>query len=137
MEVVSFYNRVGQVSWLRAERIFDKFYELLREARDPVKETVLITVGRVGRLGVWPDDLIVCSSFYRVTTTNFFGVVISCLISQLADPNPALKGIAYMQVGSNQNILPRRVLLTTRATVVVIGRILRKDTLQVTRALLR
>jgi hypothetical protein len=56
VEIASFYNRVGQVSYRCAERIFDKFYELLREARDPVKETVLITVGRVGRLGVWPED---------------------------------------------------------------------------------
>jgi serine/threonine-protein kinase ATR len=50
VEIMSFYNRVGQISWIRAERIFDKFYELLRDARDSVKETVLITVGRVGRL---------------------------------------------------------------------------------------
>jgi hypothetical protein len=56
VEIISFYNRVGQVSWVRAEGIFDKFYELLRDARDPVKETVLITVGRVGRSGVRPDD---------------------------------------------------------------------------------
>ncbi|KAH9999987.1 hypothetical protein BJV77DRAFT_1114938 [Russula vinacea] len=82
VEIMSFYNRVGQVSWVRAEGIFDKFYELLRDARDSVKETVLITVGHVG----------------RVATTNFLGVVISCLISRLADPNPALKGIAYMQL---------------------------------------
>jgi hypothetical protein len=53
---MSFYNRVGQVSWVRAEGIFDKFYELLRDARDSVKETVLITVGHVGRLGFWPVD---------------------------------------------------------------------------------
>ena len=52
---MSFYNRVGQVSWIRAEGIFDKFYELLRDAHDPIKETVLITVGRVGRSGVWSD----------------------------------------------------------------------------------
>ena len=56
VEIISFYNRVGQVSWVRAEGIFGKFYELLRDARDPVKETVLITVGRVGRSGVFPDD---------------------------------------------------------------------------------
>ena len=56
VEVISFYNHVGQVSWVRAERIFDKFYELLRDARDPVKETVLITVGRIGRSGIWPGD---------------------------------------------------------------------------------
>lgn len=103
VEIMSFYNRVGQVSWIRAEGIFDKFYELLRDARDPIKETVLITVGRVGRSGFGPTILRKCSSFPRVTTTNFLGVVISCLISQLADPNPALKGIAYMQVCSNQS----------------------------------
>ncbi|KAI9467128.1 hypothetical protein BJY52DRAFT_1423860 [Lactarius psammicola] len=84
VEIISYYNRVGQVSWIRAEGVFDKFYELLRDARDPVKETVLITVGRVG----------------RVTTANFLSVAISCLISRLADPNPALKGIAYMQLMS-------------------------------------
>jgi hypothetical protein len=56
VEIISFYNRVGQVSWVRAERIFDKFYELLGDARDPAKETVLITVGRVGRLGICSDD---------------------------------------------------------------------------------
>ena len=49
VEIISYYNRIGQVSWIRAEGVFDKFYELLRDARDPVKETVLITVGRVGR----------------------------------------------------------------------------------------
>jgi serine/threonine-protein kinase ATR len=37
-----------------------------------------------------------------VTTANFLSVAISCLISRLADPNPALKGIAYMQVNSRQ-----------------------------------
>ncbi|KAH9060944.1 hypothetical protein EDB87DRAFT_1723684 [Lactarius vividus] len=84
VEIISYYNRVGQVSWVRAEGVFDKFYELLRDAQDPVKETVLITVGRVG----------------RVTTANFLNVAISCLISRLADPNPALKGIAYMQLMS-------------------------------------
>jgi serine/threonine-protein kinase ATR len=101
---MSFYNRVGQVSWLRAERIFDKFYELLRDARDSVKETVLITVGRAGRSGSDLTILIICSPLSRVTTTNVLGVVISCLISRLADPNPALKGIAYMQVSANQSI---------------------------------
>ena len=104
VEIMSFYNRVGQVSWLRAERIFDKFYELLRDARDSVKETVLITVGRAGRSGIDLTILIICSPLSRVTTTNVLGVVISCLISRLADPNPALKGIAYMQVGANQSI---------------------------------
>jgi len=52
VEIMSFYNCVGRVSWVRAEGIFDRFYELLRDARDPIKETALITVGRVGRLGV-------------------------------------------------------------------------------------
>ncbi|KAI0307055.1 hypothetical protein B0F90DRAFT_1807754 [Multifurca ochricompacta] len=80
-EIVSFCYRSGQVSWFLAEGIFGKFYELLRDARDPVKETILITVGRVGRM----------------TTANFLNVALSCLISRLADPNPALKGIAYMQ----------------------------------------
>ena len=53
VEIISYYNRVGQASWIRAEGVFDKFYELLRDARDPVKETVLITVGRVGRSGIF------------------------------------------------------------------------------------
>ncbi len=53
VEIISYYNRVGQVSWVLAERVFDKFYELLRDAGDPVKETVLITVGRVGRSGAF------------------------------------------------------------------------------------
>jgi hypothetical protein len=53
VEIISYYNRVGQASWVRAERVFDKFYELLKDARDPVKETVLITVGRVGRSAIF------------------------------------------------------------------------------------
>ena len=53
VEIISYYNRVGQASWIRAEGIFDKFYELLKDARDPVKETVLITVGRVGRSAIF------------------------------------------------------------------------------------
>ena len=55
VEIISYYDRVGQVAWIRAEGVFDKFYELLRDARDPVKETVLITVGRVGRSGIFAD----------------------------------------------------------------------------------
>jgi predicted thioredoxin/glutaredoxin len=102
VEIISFYNRVGQISWVRAERIFDKFYELLGDVRDPVKETVLITVGRVGRLGFNTMSRTACSLSRRVTTANFLSVAISCLISRLADPNPALKGIAYMQVNSLQ-----------------------------------
>jgi serine/threonine-protein kinase ATR len=143
VEIISFYNRVGQVSWVRAEGIFDKFYELLRDARDPVKETVLITIGRVGRLGICPDDFncthrFLCSSFFRVTTTNFLGVAISCLISQLADPNPALKGIAYMQVCANQRSSLQRCLLITRASIVIVTDIISwKDTLQATRPLHR
>ncbi|KAI0268140.1 hypothetical protein BC834DRAFT_678146 [Gloeopeniophorella convolvens] len=81
-EIISLYHDVGKVSWVRAEKIFGKFYSLLEGARDSIRETVLITVGRIG----------------RVTTANFLGVAISCLISQLANPNPALKGIAYMQL---------------------------------------
>lgn len=46
----------------------------------------------------------VYSSSLRVTTTNFLSVAISCLISRLADPNPALKGIAYMQVNLVTNV---------------------------------
>jgi hypothetical protein len=133
VEIISFYNRVGQVSWVRAEGIFDKFYELLRDARDPVKETVLITVGRVGRFGVFTlTVLTVGSSFIRVTTTNFLSVAISCLISRLADPNPALKGIAYMQVSTSQTSTTHRGQLTTRTIVIVPGKIPWKDTLQAT-----
>lgn len=55
VEILSYYNRVGQASWIRAEGVFDKFYELLKDSRDPVKETVLITVGRVGRSAIFVD----------------------------------------------------------------------------------
>src|SRR5258708_1145965 len=41
--------------------------------------------------------------FPRVTTTNFLGVAISCLKSQLANRNPAVKGMAYMKGGSNRS----------------------------------
>ncbi|THH16411.1 hypothetical protein EW146_g4222 [Bondarzewia mesenterica] len=84
IELVRLYHAIGKSTWVKVERIFDTFYRLLETAKDPAKETVLITVGGVGNI--------------RATDTNILGVAISCLIAQLGRSSPILRGVSYMQL---------------------------------------
>lgn len=49
VELIRFYHFIGKPAWPKVDPIFDVFYGLLDVGKDPVKETVLITVGEVGR----------------------------------------------------------------------------------------
>ncbi|KAA1466566.1 hypothetical protein DENSPDRAFT_811680 [Dentipellis sp. KUC8613] len=82
VELIRLYHAIGKPSWTKVERIFDTFYGLLDTSKEPVKESVLLTVTAVG----------------KATDTQILSVAISCLISQIGHPNPVLKGTAYMQL---------------------------------------
>ncbi|KAI0068558.1 hypothetical protein BV25DRAFT_1792048 [Artomyces pyxidatus] len=84
VEIIRLYNSIGPTAYTSVEPIFDTFYHLLEGKKDSVKETVLITVGQVG----------------RATDADILGVAISCLVKQLANPNPLFKGIAFVQLTS-------------------------------------
>ncbi|KAI0053695.1 hypothetical protein FA95DRAFT_478808 [Auriscalpium vulgare] len=82
VEVCLTRTEIGKTTYVRVERIFDTLYRLLEKGGDSVKETVLVSVGGIG----------------RATDSDILGVTISCLISRLADPNPLLKGVAFTQL---------------------------------------
>ncbi|TFY78245.1 hypothetical protein EWM64_g5764 [Hericium alpestre] len=81
-EVVCFYQKIGKTAYSKIEQIFDAFYGLLDTGKDPVKETVMISVTAVGKM----------------FDSNILSVTISCLMSQLGHSNPVLKGVAYTQL---------------------------------------
>lgn len=82
------------------EVLFSGIFNLLEKAKPPVKETVLIIVGSLGKYAsclpsvIKPDNN-VC---FRSTNPGVSCKVVCCLISQLGETNPVLKGTAYMQV---------------------------------------
>ena len=49
VELVRLFHLIGKPAWPKIDPIFSTFYCLLDIGKDPVKETVLITVGEVGR----------------------------------------------------------------------------------------
>jgi serine/threonine-protein kinase ATR len=83
------------------EALFSGIFNLLETAKPPVKETVLIIVGSLGKYDPRLQSAVkfgnnVC---FRSTNPDVLCKVVCCLISQLGKANPVLKGTAYMQVG--------------------------------------
>ncbi|KAG2155117.1 uncharacterized protein EDB93DRAFT_1266510 [Suillus bovinus] len=65
------------------ETIFMKINGLLESGvKDAVKETLLVTIGSIGRSAQF----------------ELLGLIVHCLISQLGQDNPVLKGLAYTQL---------------------------------------
>jgi len=83
------------------EALFSNFFSLLDTAKPPVKETVLIIVGSLGKyVPCLPSaEHFVDNVCIRSTNPDILCRVVCCLISQLGKANPVLKGTAYMQVG--------------------------------------
>lgn len=105
VEFVRFYHAIGKTTWTKVERIFDTFYRLMDSPKDPVKETVLIAVGSVGKYASDTAYDTTGSIVHRVTDNSILGVAISCLIAQLGRPSPIVKGLAYMQVNSTHRFM--------------------------------
>ncbi|KZV76007.1 hypothetical protein PENSPDRAFT_570505 [Peniophora sp. CONT] len=84
-ECVLLYELVGTEAAARqAERFFDACYRLLSSNSEIAKETTLISVGAIA----------------KATTSQSQCVAVCCLVSQLGNPNPTLKGIACTQIMS-------------------------------------
>ncbi|KAL6309800.1 hypothetical protein BKA93DRAFT_723405 [Sparassis latifolia] len=84
VDMARIYQANGNGAWKRAEGLFAMLYRLfeLKDAR--VKETALITVGRIG----------------KIATAEILGQAVCCLVSQLGKQSPMLNGTAYLQLQS-------------------------------------
>ncbi|EGO02217.1 hypothetical protein SERLA73DRAFT_104608 [Serpula lacrymans var. lacrymans S7.3] len=81
-EVAKLYEATTDGVWRRTELMFNNVYRLLDAPKDSVKETMLISVGFIG----------------RSTKAEGLEQAVCCLISQLAKQNPLLRGVAYLQL---------------------------------------
>ncbi|KZT05577.1 uncharacterized protein LAESUDRAFT_655532 [Laetiporus sulphureus 93-53] len=82
LELVKLYQRIGNGASKRTEPLFNKLYRLFEHANDRVKETTIITLGRIG----------------LIATGEVLGQDVCCLIAQLGQPSPILKGTTHMQL---------------------------------------
>lgn len=82
MELVRLYQRLGRGVARFLDSIMEDIDDLLRNCKDSVKETTLISLGLLGR----DDD------------SNMLGRVLHCLFVQIGQKNIVLRGVVYTQV---------------------------------------
>jgi len=64
-----------------------------------VKETAIVTVGKMARSVMDYSDTSSSNSYHRSQNTEIRGHALCFLVAQLRSTNLALKGTAYLQVG--------------------------------------
>ncbi|VDB97094.1 unnamed protein product [Peniophora sp. CBMAI 1063] len=85
VESIRLYELAGTEAAARqGEHFFDTCYRLLSSAPEVIKETILVTVGAVA----------------KATGPKSQCVAVCCLVSQLGDANPILRGLACTQLMS-------------------------------------
>ncbi|KAJ6486408.1 hypothetical protein C8R47DRAFT_1216527 [Mycena vitilis] len=72
----------GPDAWRYTQTLFSQLNEVLDGNKIPVKETVLVTAGFIG----------------KTKNIEVLGQVLCFLVAQLGNSNPVLKGTAYMQI---------------------------------------
>ncbi|KAI0032945.1 hypothetical protein K488DRAFT_78188 [Vararia minispora EC-137] len=87
VECIRLYDGFGRQLWARVNASFEVFNNILESGREPAKENVLMTVAAIG----------------RAVSFDILGAAITCLISQLSNANPFLKGLANSQLLSLAN----------------------------------
>ncbi|KAJ7130974.1 hypothetical protein C8R46DRAFT_1327841 [Mycena filopes] len=80
--LIGLYAAEGPDGWKQAAPLFSQLHEILEGNKIPVKETLLVTAGSMG----------------RTKNMEILGQVLCFLIAQLANPNPVLRGTACMQI---------------------------------------
>lgn len=82
------------------QALFAEILRLSDSAKPPFKETLLITVGILGKYVPFFLVVYLPSRAIPPRTTNMDTLckVVCCLVSQLGQANPVLKGVSYMQV---------------------------------------
>ena len=91
------------------EPLFEDLRRLLDASGDPIKETAIVTMGLLGKYGLYAVRNVLqlmLSPFRRILSRDILGKVVFLLITQLASQNPVIKGSAYMQESSAPLSLP-------------------------------
>ncbi|CCL98247.1 uncharacterized protein FIBRA_00241 [Fibroporia radiculosa] len=82
LEYIRFEQTVGSGAWKRIEPVFAMIGRLFDMTENYIKETTLITLGRIG----------------QIAQGEVFAQDICCLLAQLGQPNPIIKGTAHLQL---------------------------------------
>ncbi|OBZ70466.1 Serine/threonine-protein kinase atr [Grifola frondosa] len=82
VELIRVNQGLGSGAAKRTEPLLSIFYKIFETAEDRFRETALVTVGQIG----------------KIATAEVLGQGVCCLVSQLGQQNPVLRGTAYMQV---------------------------------------
>jgi serine/threonine-protein kinase ATR len=98
VECIRVYEGIGKQAWPRVEGCFAAIYRILDEGEEILKETTLMAVGSIGRYGTYASSHHYVHLNFRATSAGILGFAINCLVSQLAKPNPVVRGLAYQQV---------------------------------------
>ncbi|KAJ7784096.1 hypothetical protein B0H16DRAFT_1296839 [Mycena metata] len=80
--LITLYATEGPDAWKHTEPLFARLHEILDGNKIPVKETLLVTAGLIG----------------KTKNIEILGQVLCFLIAQLANPNSVLRGTACMQI---------------------------------------
>jgi serine/threonine-protein kinase ATR len=97
------------------ELLFTSLHRLLDTAENSVKETVIITIGAVGKYVLKLPACILSLTTGRKSTKEVLGLAVCRLIAQLSDQNPVIKGTAYMQVSGTFIIQQSGPLIHSRS----------------------
>ncbi|PCH40938.1 hypothetical protein WOLCODRAFT_69995 [Wolfiporia cocos MD-104 SS10] len=81
-ELIRLYLATGRSAWEQTEGVYVMMHRLFETAEDCVKETALITLGRIG----------------RIATADALGQTLCCLIAQLGQRSTILRGTARIQL---------------------------------------
>ncbi|EMD40504.1 hypothetical protein CERSUDRAFT_44292 [Gelatoporia subvermispora B] len=82
VELIRFHQSLGGGAWRRTEQLFTTLYRLLDAPDNRIRETTLITVGRVA----------------LVAQGEILGQSLCCLISQLGNSSPIVRGLVSIQL---------------------------------------
>lgn len=98
-------RNLGQHEGLRhTQLIFDRLYQCFEISKNPIRETLLIAVGSMGK---WVHGIFFPSKTHIVNRTSnpdVLGQVLCLLIAQLGRQNPVVKGAACMNVRLSSRI---------------------------------
>ncbi|KAJ7098650.1 hypothetical protein B0H15DRAFT_771712 [Mycena belliarum] len=80
--LIALYADEGSGAWKHTQPLFSQLNEALDDSKIPVKETLLVTAGMIGKM----------------KNTEILGQVLCFLIAQVGSSNPVLRGTACMQI---------------------------------------
>lgn len=103
--LIQVYSLQNEIGYQHADPIFVRLYQCFEVAKNPVRETLLVAVGAMGKsvIPFFLRDQIVYIIRTRTNNTGILRHVLCLLIAQLGRQNPVIRGSACMHVSGHFN----------------------------------